>query len=121
MPSISGSHWAALSLIDAAERQAQIFLCKEEVPGLIPCGRGGKRCPLAVGATRLAVKLHAHSVQYTVALKNFLAPLANVLLRRLLSTLVTKIRHGLLLVTLLIPIDFFLLFFLVKRYAAPRP
>eukprot|EP00983_Pelagomonas_calceolata_P033177 1039052-Pelagomonas_calceolata.AAC.2 len=36
---------------------------------------------------------------------NFLAP--DALLRGLLSTLVTKIRHGLLLVNLLIPIDFF--------------
>eukprot|EP00967_Tisochrysis_lutea_P024055 scaffold27618_cov16-Tisochrysis_lutea.AAC.1 len=32
------------------------------------------------------------------------------LLRRLLSTLIAKIRHGLLLVTLLIPIDFFLVY-----------
>eukprot|EP00983_Pelagomonas_calceolata_P116079 1160266-Pelagomonas_calceolata.AAC.7 len=38
--------------------------------------------------------------------EHFLAP--DALLRRLLSTLVTKIRHGLLLVTLLIPIDLFL-------------
>eukprot|EP00983_Pelagomonas_calceolata_P068588 1149983-Pelagomonas_calceolata.AAC.1 len=39
---------------------------------------------------------------------------AEALLRKLFSTLVTKIRHGLLLVTILIPIDFFVLFLLVK-------
>eukprot|EP00983_Pelagomonas_calceolata_P068497 1149948-Pelagomonas_calceolata.AAC.2 len=42
---------------------------------------------------------------------NLLAP--DALLKRLFSTLITKIRHGLLLATLLIPIDFFL-FFLFK-------
>eukprot|EP00983_Pelagomonas_calceolata_P039652 1137270-Pelagomonas_calceolata.AAC.3 len=40
--------------------------------------------------------------------------MTDALLRRLLSTLVTKIRHGLQLVTLLIPIDTLLLFLLVK-------
>eukprot|EP00983_Pelagomonas_calceolata_P004596 149511-Pelagomonas_calceolata.AAC.1 len=49
---------------------------------------------------------------YEEKTSNPLSP--DVLLRRLLSTLVTKIRNGLLLVTLLIPIDFFLLFLLVK-------
>eukprot|EP00983_Pelagomonas_calceolata_P049199 1141396-Pelagomonas_calceolata.AAC.2 len=52
-------------------------------------------------------ELHAHSVQY--AYKDLLAP--DTLLKRLLSTLVTKIRQGLLLETLLTPIDFFLFFF----------
>eukprot|EP00983_Pelagomonas_calceolata_P076616 1153482-Pelagomonas_calceolata.AAC.1 len=50
-------------------------------------------------ATRLARKLHAHSVQYAFKL--------GVLLRRLLSTLISKIRHGLLMVTLQILIDVF--------------
>eukprot|EP00983_Pelagomonas_calceolata_P000287 9253-Pelagomonas_calceolata.AAC.1 len=60
-------------------------------------------------ATKLALKLHAHFFQHAVLI-NLLEP--DVLLRRLLSTLITNIRHGLspcrlLLVTLLIPIDIF--------------
>eukprot|EP00983_Pelagomonas_calceolata_P064601 1148206-Pelagomonas_calceolata.AAC.1 len=43
---------------------------------------------------------------------NLLAP--DALLRRLLSTLVTNIRHRLMIVILLIPIDFFLLLLLVQ-------
>eukprot|EP00983_Pelagomonas_calceolata_P043973 1139107-Pelagomonas_calceolata.AAC.3 len=54
-------------------------------------------------ATKLALKLHAHSVQYAHNL-----PAPDALLRRLLSPLIAKIRQRLLLVTLLIPIDFFL-------------
>eukprot|EP00983_Pelagomonas_calceolata_P082575 1155965-Pelagomonas_calceolata.AAC.1 len=52
---------------------------------------------------KLALKLHAHSVQDDDKLVNFLAPDA---LLRIISTL----RHGLLLVTLLIPIGSFLVF-----------
>eukprot|EP00983_Pelagomonas_calceolata_P004107 132764-Pelagomonas_calceolata.AAC.1 len=59
-------------------------------------------------ATKLAPKLHAHndSVQYAYKLiskrkkgkkEKHLAPLAEGLSRRLLSTLISKIRHGLLL------------------------
>eukprot|EP00983_Pelagomonas_calceolata_P064124 1147995-Pelagomonas_calceolata.AAC.2 len=47
--------------------------------------------------TKLALKLRAHFVQCAYAAST------RPLLRRLLSTLTTKIRHGLLLVTLLIP------------------
>eukprot|EP00983_Pelagomonas_calceolata_P034337 1075704-Pelagomonas_calceolata.AAC.1 len=60
-------------------------------------------------ATRLALKLHAHYAHYAYKLSS-----TRRALERLFSTLVTKIRHGLLLVTLLIPIDLFLLFLLVK-------
>eukprot|EP00983_Pelagomonas_calceolata_P008184 266842-Pelagomonas_calceolata.AAC.1 len=32
-------------------------VCKEEVPGSIPCGRGGKRCPLICGSHWEALSL----------------------------------------------------------------
>eukprot|EP00983_Pelagomonas_calceolata_P020509 645929-Pelagomonas_calceolata.AAC.1 len=44
-----------------------------------------------LAATRLALKLHAHSVQYAYKLCS-----ARRALERLFSTLITKIRHGLL-------------------------
>eukprot|EP00983_Pelagomonas_calceolata_P090274 1157400-Pelagomonas_calceolata.AAC.2 len=53
-------------------------------------------------ATKLALKLHAHLSSTHV---NLLAP--DMLLKRLLSTLVNKVRQGVLLVIFLIPTDFF--------------
>eukprot|EP00983_Pelagomonas_calceolata_P087661 1157006-Pelagomonas_calceolata.AAC.3 len=71
-------------------------------------------------ATMLALKLHAMHAVLILSSKhmNSLAPVA--LLRRLLSTLIIKIRHGLLLVTLLIPIDFFLMCLLMKGIHAQQ-
>eukprot|EP00983_Pelagomonas_calceolata_P058868 1145668-Pelagomonas_calceolata.AAC.1 len=53
-------------------------------------------------ATKLALKLHAYSVQYAYK------PAPDAFLTIFLSTLITKIRQEALLVTLLIPIDIFL-------------
>eukprot|EP00983_Pelagomonas_calceolata_P001747 58089-Pelagomonas_calceolata.AAC.1 len=61
-------------------------------------------------ATKLAQKLHAHSVQYAYKLASTRRALEKTFL-----TLISTIRHGLLLETLLILTDFFLLLLLVKR------
>eukprot|EP00983_Pelagomonas_calceolata_P107240 1159321-Pelagomonas_calceolata.AAC.12 len=54
-------------------------------------------------ATKLALKLHAHSVQYAYKLAS-----AKRALDRLIFTLITKIRHGQLLVTSRSPLTSFL-------------
>eukprot|EP00983_Pelagomonas_calceolata_P023691 745705-Pelagomonas_calceolata.AAC.1 len=61
MPSVGGSHWEALSLMHAAKRQAQIFLSfytAHTLDQFKELGFGPLR------STKLARKLHAHSVQH---------------------------------------------------------
>eukprot|EP00983_Pelagomonas_calceolata_P079210 1154568-Pelagomonas_calceolata.AAC.12 len=69
--------------------------------------------------TKLALKLHAHSVQFAYKLTSI-----SQALEKTLSTLIGKIRHGLLLVTLLISIDLFFVFLggpPISPYTVPRP